>query len=47
MMKRRHRSPKRKKALRLEGDPRFLAHIERARQSLRAGKGTRLEDLKE
>ena len=32
---------------RLDHDPRFLARIERARQSLRAGKGIRLEDLKE
>ena len=32
---------------RLEHDPRFLARIERARQSLREGKGTRLEDLKD
>lgn len=32
---------------RLEHDPRFLARIERARQSVRAGKGTRLEDLKD
>lgn len=30
---------------RLENDPRFLRRIEQARQSLRAGKGTRLEDL--
>lgn len=29
----------------LENDPRFLARIERARRSLRAGKGVRLEDL--
>ena len=29
----------------LENDPRFLERIERARQSLRAGGGTRLEDL--
>ena len=29
----------------LENDPRFLERIERARQSLRAGRGTRLEDL--
>ena len=29
----------------LENDPRFLERIERARQSLRAGAGTRLEDL--
>jgi prevent-host-death family protein len=30
---------------RLEHDPRFLARIERARASLRAGRGTRLEDI--
>lgn len=30
---------------RLESDPRFLARIEKARQSLRAGRGTRLEDV--
>jgi len=30
---------------RIENDPRFLGRIERARQSLRAGLGTRLEDL--
>ena len=30
---------------RLENDPRFLARIESARQSLRAGRGIRLEDL--
>ncbi|MBI2351823.1 MAG: type II toxin-antitoxin system Phd/YefM family antitoxin [Deltaproteobacteria bacterium] len=30
---------------RLENDPRFLRRIEQARRSLRAGKGTRLEDL--
>lgn len=30
---------------RLENHPRFLRRIEKARQSLRAGKGTRLEDL--
>ena len=30
---------------RLENDPRFLARIERARASLRAGRGIRLEDL--
>ena len=29
----------------LENDPRFLARIESARQSLRAGRGVRLEDL--
>jgi prevent-host-death family protein len=32
---------------RLENDPRFLARIERARASLRAGRGTRLEDVNE
>lgn len=32
---------------RLENDPRFLARIESARRSLRAGKGTRIEDLPE
>ncbi|MCI2430891.1 type II toxin-antitoxin system Phd/YefM family antitoxin [Candidatus Acetothermia bacterium] len=31
---------------RLENDPRFLQRIERARQSLRAGRGTKLEDVK-
>ena len=31
----------------LENDPRFLERIERARQGLRAGRGTRLEDLPE
>ena len=30
---------------RLENDPRFLAHIAAARESLRAGKGVRLEDI--
>ncbi len=30
---------------RLEHDPRFLARIERARQSIRSGKGVRLEDV--
>jgi prevent-host-death family protein len=30
----------------LENDPRFLRRIERARQSVRAGRGARLEDLK-
>ncbi len=29
---------------RLENDPRFLARVEKARASLRAGRGTRLED---
>jgi prevent-host-death family protein len=31
---------------RLENDPRFLRRIEKARESLRAGRGVRLEDLK-
>ena len=31
---------------RLENDPRFLRRIEQARNSLRAGRGTRLEDVK-
>jgi prevent-host-death family protein len=31
---------------RLERDPRFLARIEKARSSLRAGRGVRLEELK-
>jgi prevent-host-death family protein len=30
---------------RLETDPRFLARVEKARSSIRAGRGTRLEDL--
>ncbi len=30
---------------RLEHDPRFLARVERARQSLRAGRGVKLEDV--
>ena len=30
---------------RLEHDPRFLQRIERARQSLRAGQGVRVEDI--
>jgi len=30
---------------RLERDPRFLARIEKSRASLRAGRGTRLEDV--
>lgn len=30
---------------RLENDPRFLQRIEQARKSLRAGRGTRLEDV--
>ncbi len=30
---------------RLENDPRFLGRIERARESLRAGRGGRLEDV--
>ena len=31
---------------RLENDPRFLSRIEKARASLRAGRGVRLEDVK-
>ena len=31
---------------RLENDPRFLQRIERARQSLRAGRGNKLENVK-
>ena len=31
---------------RLEHDPRFLERIERARQSLRAGRGVKPEDIK-
>jgi len=31
---------------RLENDPRFLDRVARARESLRAGRGIRLEDLK-
>jgi prevent-host-death family protein len=30
---------------RLENDPRFLRRIEQARESLRAGRGARLEDI--
>ena len=30
---------------RLEHDPRFLQHVEKARRSLRAGRGVTLEDL--
>jgi prevent-host-death family protein len=30
---------------RLEHDPRFLRHIEQARDSLRAGRGIKLEDI--
>ena len=30
---------------RLEHDPRFLARLQSARQSLRAGRGVRLEDV--
>jgi hypothetical protein len=29
----------------LENDPRFLRRIERARQSLREGRGVRIEDV--
>ena len=31
---------------RLENDPRFLRRIAKARKSLRAGRGVRLEDVK-
>ena len=31
---------------RLENEPRFLRRIEKARKSLRAGRGVRLEDVK-
>ena len=31
---------------RLENDPRFLQRVKRARQSLRAGRGVKLEDVK-
>ena len=31
---------------RLENDPRFLRRIEQSRQSLRAGRGVKLEDVK-
>ena len=31
---------------RLENDPRFLQRVEQARQSLRAGKGVKLEEVK-
>ncbi len=31
----------------LENDPRFLERVERARRSLRVGRGTRLEDIPE
>ena len=31
---------------RLENDPRFLERVEKARQSLRAGRGVKLEDVK-
>ncbi len=32
---------------RLENDPRFLARVEAARTSLRAGRGVKLEDVEE
>ena len=32
-------------AYRLENDPRFLRRIEKARKSLRAGRGVRLEEI--
>ncbi len=30
---------------RVENDPRFLAKVEKARNSIRQGKGTRIEDI--
>jgi len=41
------RKSKTKAKLRLEDDPRFLGRIESARASLRAGRGVRLEDVKD
>ncbi len=35
----------RQQALQMENDPRFLDRIEAARNSIRAGKGVRLEEL--
>ncbi len=32
---------------RLEHDPRFLKRVEAARESIRAGRGTKLEDIEE
>ena len=32
---------------RLENDPRFLKRVDEARQSIRAGRGVRLEDIEE
>ena len=32
---------------RLENDPRFLQRVETARQSIRSGRGVRLEDVEE
>ncbi len=32
---------------RLENDPRFLGRIEKARKNLRAGRGVRLQDVKD
>jgi prevent-host-death family protein len=32
---------------RLENDPRFLQRVERARSNLRAGRGVKIEDVKE
>ena len=32
---------------RLENDPRFLQRIERARRTLQAGRGVKIEDIKE
>jgi len=33
--------------IRIENDPRFLARVEAARRSLRAGRGVKLEDVEE
>jgi hypothetical protein len=41
------RKSKTKCSSRLENDPRFLRRVERARNSLRVGRGVRLEDLKD
>jgi hypothetical protein len=41
------RAPRKsRQRLRLENDPRFLRRIEKARKSLRAGRGVRLENVK-
>jgi len=40
------RRASRRKRTSLEDDPRFLRRIAKARKSLRAGRGVRLEDVK-